>query len=286
MLFRGGDALKITNVGYHFRHSPGFCINRPNGSGDYILLVIRTEAFLTINGNRLYVCPNSAVIFKKGTPQLYGSLGGEYINDWIHFMLDEKEEQAITSLGIPFDTPIPMHENTQLSDFIKSMIYEYYSDNIHKDESTKRYFDLILLKLSEIVAEVENKREHPYYDLFCSLRHDIHLSPQNDWNIDGISQKMHLNRSYVQHLYHSFFGTNITSDVRACRIGHAKYLLSSTNMTVTAVSEACGYQNDVHFMRLFKKSVGMTPSQFRKTFELSQNEVEKSKSKPPYRPTP
>ena len=275
--------MKIVNVGYHFRHAPGFCINRPHGSGDYILLIIRTEAFICLDGKRQLIQPNSAVIFKKGTPQLYGSTGGEYINDWIHFMLDETEEQAISALSVPFDTPIPLHETTQLSDFIKSMVFEYYSNNIHKEESVKRYFDLILLKLSENVTESKEKREHPYYDLFCSLRHDIHLSPQNDWSIDRISERVHLNRSYIQHLYSSFFGTNILSDVQASRIEYAKYLLSSTNMTVAAVSSACGYHNDVHFMRLFKKSVGMTPSQFRKTFELSPHEIKKSKSKPPFK---
>ena len=274
--------MKITNVGYHFRHAPGFCINRPHGSGDYILLIIRTEAFVCLGGKRSLIQPNSVLIFKKGTPQHYGSTSGEYINDWIHFSLDESEESSFTALGIPFDTPIPMHENTVLSDFIKSMVFEYYSSNTHKEESTKRYFDLILLKLSENAAESENKREHPYYDLFCSLRNEIRLSPQNDWSIDRICEKIHLNRSYMQHLYGAFFGTNITSDVRDSRIEHAKYLLSSTNMTVSAVSLACGYHNDVHFMRLFKKSAGMTPSQFRKKFELSPQEVRKSKNKPPY----
>lgn len=275
--------MKISNVGYHYHHAPGFCINRPRGSGDYILLFIRTEAYMELDGKRIVVKPNSAVVFKKGTPQLYGSLGKEYINDWIHFSFDEGEERMISSLNIPFDTPIPMRENTQIADFIKSMVFEYYSDNIHKEESVRRYFELILFKISENVSKIKTKREHPYYDLFCQLRNDIYLSPQNDWHIDGISERMHLNRSYLQHLYCSFFGTSITSDVRGRRIEHAKYLLSSTDMTVSAISLACGYHNDVHFMRIFKKSIGATPSEFRKQFKLSKDEVKKSKNKPPFK---
>ena len=59
--------MRITNVGYNYRHSSGFCINRPFGSGDYILLIIKTEAFIYFGGQRTIVPPNSAVIFKKGT---------------------------------------------------------------------------------------------------------------------------------------------------------------------------------------------------------------------------
>ena len=128
----------------------------------------------------------------------------------------------------------------------------------------KAYFDLLLLKLSERIRIQAPEQEHPYYNQFCTLRNKIQLEPQKDWSIDAICEKMALSRSYIQHLYKLFFGTNIISDVQAGRMEHAKYLLTTTDMSVTIISESCGYKSDVHFMRIFKKSVGITPSEFRK----------------------
>lgn len=274
--------MKITNVGYNYRHSREFCIQRPRGSGDCILLIIKTDAFVYLNGKRTVVSPNSVILFKKGTPQQYGALGGEYVNDWIHFDADEEDERLISDLGIPFDTVIPLHDTTELLGFIKNIFFELYSENLHKTETMKRYFDLILLKLSEKITQCNTEREHPYYTDFCKLRGELRLAPQKRWTVDEISRKINLSRSYAQHLYKLFFGTSLVSDLRSYRMEHAKYLLSATDMTVASISKSCGYDTDVHFMRIFKKETNMTPSEFRSNFRISQNEIEQAKSRPPF----
>ena len=125
---------------------------------------------------------------------------------------------------------------------------------------------LILLKLSEKITLGDPKSMHPSYPAFCELRHEIQLSPQNKWSIDLICKKMMLSRSYVQHLYKQFFGVSILSDIQSCRIEYAKLLLSSTNIKVSVISQLCGYDSDVHFMRVFKKVTAVTPTDFRNQF--------------------
>jgi AraC-like DNA-binding protein len=48
------------------------------------------------------------------------------------------------------------------------------------------------------------------------------------------------------------------------RIAHAKKLLQETDLTATAVGEACGYKDHVLFFKAFKKLEGVTPTAFRK----------------------
>lgn len=256
--------MKIVKTGYNFHHTSKFYINRPHGSGDYLLLIIKTDAFMILNGEKKTIPPNSAVIFKKGTPQIYGAVQDIYINDWIHFDVYEDEEDAFFSLGIPFDTIISLRETTELSGFVKRICSEKYSQNLHREKAMKAYFDLLLLKLSERIHIQAPEQEHPYYNQFCTLRNKIRLEPQRNWSIDDICKNLALSRSYMQHLYKLFFGTSIISDVQAGRMEHAKYLLAATDMSVTVISESCGYKSDVHFMRIFKKTTGKTPSEFRK----------------------
>lgn len=274
--------MKIVNVGYNYRHPADFCINRPYGSGDYIFLLLKTEAFFVFNNKKYIAPPNSVVLFKKGTPQIYGALSKEYVNDWIHFDIDDDEMTEIQKLDIPFDTILSINSIYIFSEFIKSMFYEKYSQNLYKEDSMNLYFNLILKKLSEMLKSHILEKEKPHYENFCRLRNEIQLTPQDNWNIDKICKKMNLSRSYIQHLYKSLFGVSIMEDVLQRRIDYAKYLLSSTDFTIYSISIMCGYANDVHFMRLFKKTTGTTPSKYRLEFAIMQKELENSKFQNPF----
>ena len=95
----------------------------------------------------------------------------------------------------------------------------------------------------------------------------------------GLPPKINLSRSYIQHLYKYFFGCSLIADLSASQIEHAKYLLSSTKMTVSSIS---GYENDVDFMRMFKKRAGITPTQFRGCITVSSDELKKTRAHPPF----
>ncbi|MCJ7840847.1 AraC family transcriptional regulator [Lederbergia sp. NSJ-179] len=56
---------------------------------------------------------------------------------------------------------------------------------------------------------------------------------------------------------------NFIDYVTDIRINHAKELLLNTNMKIQDISESVGYRHS-YFNRIFKKQVGVTPSQFRK----------------------
>lgn len=274
--------MTIVNAGCNYIHPANFSINRPNGSGDYILLILRTPAYFVLNGQRQRSPAHSVIVFKKGTPQFYGAVSHEFANDWIHFDIDEQKERRFAELGIPFDTVLPLGNTAALSEFIKSIFCERYSDNPHKNESMAHYFDLLLLKLSEKLHADAPEQENPYLSVLCDLRNDIQLSPQKDWSIDEIAQRVNLSRSYLQHLYKRFFGVSIMTDLLTHRIELAKYLLISTELSVSNVSRSCGYESDVHFMRSFKKMTGATPTKYRRDYRISQSEVNASKDQNPF----
>lgn len=274
--------MNIVNAGCNYQHDKNFSINRPFGSGDYLFLVLRTDAWFILNSEKIISPANSLIIFKKGTPQLYGALSEKFVNDWIHFEISKDEEAEFEELGIPFDTILPVNNTNIFSELIKNIFLEKYSRNICKENSMKLYFNLILNKISEEIKSVADGVQKPYFEELCKLRNKIQLSPQQDWNIEKICKSMNLSRSYIQHLYKEFFGVSITSDILNGRIEYAKYLLSSTDFTVCRISDICGYENDVHFMRMFKKKMGTTPTEYRRLFKINKEEVENSKSQNPF----
>ena len=266
-----GGLMKIESIGLDYRHPKNFSVIRPSGSTDNVILIIKTASYVLMGEERILIPAGSALILRKGTPHVYGSAKGEFINDWIHFESDESYDSFIESLGIKFDCVMPLDDIIELTELMKRIFWEHYSQNLRKMESEQRYLDLFFLKLSEKIQEKNDSREHSYYHkAFCDLRGNIRLSPQKDWSLDEISKELNLSRSYVQHLYKSFFGTGIIADIQANRMEYAKYLLSSTELNVYAISRECGYSNDVHFMRIFKKAIGLTPTEYRQAFKISE----------------
>ena len=230
---RGDVFLKIVNCGFDYHHSTDFKIQRPSGSGDYILLVIRSSAFFVFNGVTNYTNGNSVVIFKKGTPQIYGATDTEFVNDWIHFEADENDIEFFKKLGITFDKIMEFQNVTELSSLIKHMCFEKYSNNKNANQSTDLYFNLIILKISDLCNSNITKDKTILSELLSSLRKEIYSNPQNKWTVSEISSKLLLSKSYLQHQYKLFFNTSIKRDIIASRIEYSKYLLFSTDYTIT-----------------------------------------------------
>lgn len=68
----------------------------------------------------------------------------------------------------------------------------------------------------------------------------------------------------LQKSYKSVFGRTMRQDLIEMRLEHARKLLSDTDVPVCRIPEKCGIEAASHFMRLFKRRVGMTMLQYRR----------------------
>lgn len=58
--------MKIINVGYNHCHDSDFYIDRPEGSGDNLLILLKTDAVFNIDGKDIKIPENSFFMYKKG----------------------------------------------------------------------------------------------------------------------------------------------------------------------------------------------------------------------------
>jgi AraC family transcriptional regulator of arabinose operon len=124
----------------------------------------------------------------------------------------------------------------------------------------------LLMKLSDtgMRRDMSQSALDPHYSALIELRAKIYRNPQLKWNVDTMAADVNMSRSYFQHIYRVFFGVSCIADVINGKIEKAKEILSETSCTVSQVAAMCGYENEEHFMRQFKKTVGVTPTRFRK----------------------
>ena len=96
-----------------------------------------------------------------------------------------------------------------------------------------------------------------------------HLSEEVSLSV--LSEVFHLNPQYISQLFKNKIGVGFLAYLTNIRIEKAKKLLLSTSMSVTEIAEFSGYSDYRVFTKVFKKTEGITPSQFRRGFLESEN---------------
>ena len=79
-----------------------------------------------------------------------------------------------------------------------------------------------------------------------------------------LAQQCNISEVYLRKLFAARFGATPRQHLIDIRMGKARQLLTDGVLSVTAVSEACGFSNVYHFCRLFKQKTGLTPMQYMK----------------------
>lgn len=254
--------FKILRMGCNTTHNNNFSVNRPNGYEWYLLLFIKSPAVFIINGEAISTPANTLIIYDKNFPHEYRANETEYKNDWIHFEFDPA---FINQYQITLNTPLYISNHYYISDLIQKMANEFYSNNSYKDQTIEYLMHILFIKIKEQMdTKIFNNRPSKLYDDLIKLRSEIYSNPRNNWSIPLMAEKLHISCGHLQNIYKDTFFISCMSEVIESRITYAKELLIESNLSIGEVSNLCGYQNEVHFMRQFKKLTTLTPSEYRR----------------------
>lgn len=259
--------IVVMKCGHESRHKVKFDMIRKSGVPNYILLLVKTEAYFELNGKLQTTNPNMAILFDRNTYMHYCSAGAVYNDDWIHFDFID-EPSLIDSLNIPLNHPIYLPQLNQLSNYVRLLVQEDHSDTIHKEKIQDSIMRILLYSLDAQIAQLPAAvTYHKHYQSLNQLRMNIHNTPHKKWTIDLMADYVHMSPSYFQHLYKEIYHISCLQEVILARMERAKFYLTTTDMSIKALADFCGYENELHFIRQFKKKEGHTPTEYRKLFK-------------------
>lgn len=93
----------------------------------------------------------------------------------------------------------------------------------------------------------------------------------HDLNMAVVSNYVSMNYSLFSFAFKEVTGENFVGYLKKLRMDKAKKLLTETELRVVEVSQRVGYENEKHFMKLFKKEYGVSPTEYRKNMKIGQN---------------
>lgn len=143
----------------------------------------------------------------------------------------------------------------QITDYIlKPVNYEEFGSCIDR-------LKIALFEKKETEA-VDGQEERPITGIIRYLQE--HLEEEISLNI--LAKEFHLSPQYISQLFKNEIGVNFLAYLTSIRIEKAKKLLISTSLSIGEISVQCGYGDYRVFTKVFKKTEGSTPSQYRREF--------------------
>lgn len=232
----------------------------------------------TLNGNRSILKPNDFFFIDLGS---------------YHSFENSKNLELINCLFVPEFIDETLQGCESLDALLHSSMIRYskltvgqtWADRIFHDESGK-----IGTLLSEMVNEYENKQLGSNEIFRCHLKEILILTLrmlvqptqvysdsvinevitfvnkhyQDALTLQTFCEQTHYNLSYISRRFKQETGMTFREYVQKIRIEKACELLSGSDMTVSEISRAVGYDDIQFFHSVFKRLLHMTPKEYKK----------------------
>ena len=125
----------------------------------------------------------------------------------------------------------------------------------------------LLAELLEKAIAFRNRNRAGYGDPTISRARAYLSEHYADPNLmlQDVAGEVHLSQSHFSTVFAQETGLTFTQYLTALRIGKAKELLEATEMRSSQIALEVGYNDSHYFSYLFKKTTGMTPSDYRRS---------------------
>jgi len=115
--------------------------------------------------------------------------------------------------------------------------------------------------LQQMAALLQN-RDNPY-DIVQEICTYIQKNIHEPLSLKTIAERFYLSREYISRKFKQERGENLTDFITRCRMEKARMLLMNPRLKIAHISQLVGYQDEKYFSKVFKKTTGMSPQQYR-----------------------
>src|SRR5690606_11379792 len=181
------------------------------------------------------------------------------------------KEQAMTSLFreqeiLNIFTISPMlnltpSDSEELNGLLDLLYREIYNKTPYKElyESIFKTAVLKIIKLSETNRSLERRQE-----IAIAFRQLVHLHFNKHKTVDFYADRLAVSVNYLNRCVSSVFKKSSKELILEVVIIHSQLLLLETNKSVASIAYELEFTDPSYFARIFKKIVGISPSDYRK----------------------
>jgi AraC-like DNA-binding protein len=140
---------------------------------------------------------------------------------------------------------------------------------IKKIPVTHREKIMSCIRIMEICAEYitfTNRLHVSGQSLPQEIQRYLYQNFEKELSIDHLCRHFMCSKSTLMSVFKKEYHQTIHQYIMSLRISRAKELLKSSLLPIHTVSQACGFSDQNYFSKVFWKSAGMTPTQYRSRY--------------------
>ena len=129
--------------------------------------------------------------------------------------------------------------------------------------SLSLYFDAMML--NKEVLRIGNSEEPSTQDLSNRMKTYIEVNYYKDITPLSVAKRFFVNPSYASRIFSKNVGISMNEYINCRKIDRAKLLLSSSTIPMSSISLNVGFSDANYFARIFKRIVGVSPTEYRES---------------------
>lgn len=224
---------------------------------DYYLLIM-TEGTLEVDmGDETQIIKKGdAIIFHPGFLYKYHNKNCDKVNYyWLHFTGGYAKEY-IKSLNLETLKTIHGLNHIEISNlFDKTYLKTINVGTFLSDELSVFAYNVLLCAAK---ASCDEKGENRLYKSLSYINENY----TKDIPVKTLADMEGISVSRYNFVFLNTVGTSPIKYITGLRLNKARYLLDSTLLSVSKISDMCGFSNPHYFHRVFKNHFGTTPRNF------------------------
>ncbi len=118
---------------------------------------------------------------------------------------------------------------------------------------------VLLYTFSQLYLVRESEEQYLLGDI---LKHIEENFTNNDFSLTTVSKALGYNSKYISRIFSKNADTTFSQYVKNLRINHAIFLMEQGITSIKNVSYLCGYRDPLYFSNVFKKALGLSPSDY------------------------
>lgn len=239
-----------------------------------IYYLISGDRHYNVDGRMLYVKKGNVVLINPGTPhetldafakaheRIMVNFTLEYITDVVKpkdlglFDVFQMSPARVVELGIA--------EQAQVENLMRRIVYETRSNRRGRDTFLRVCLTELLICLQRNIADEKSTLvDQGLKSQVAGIAEYMRENYMQPLTLTQLAERFFVSPHYLCRVFKQVTGESFVGYLAHWRTEAAKTLLEQSALSVGRIAELVGYDNPIHFGRVFKAKTGYAPSQYR-----------------------
>ena len=254
----------LLDCNYLVSHVPFKHVER-TASFNVLILVTKGVLYVTEDGIDYEVGPGELLFLKSGV-HCYGRKNMKPGLSWyyVHFLLPECKAQESNApctgsrLVLPKKTANLLH--SEIEERLKALVDDFQRKNVRAPFTSNAALYLLLSELAFYAKRISSSNAL----LAEKLEHFLREHSCEPFSVASLEKEFNLTGKHLEYVFKKEKHCSLGAYHTEIRMAEACALLRTTLLSVKEISNKLGYGDMLYFSRMFHKTYGVSPSEYRR----------------------